>query len=199
VDPKRARAKAYNEYRYMRLKFNERKATQAAARLLMLNGGRMNYMKLIKLLYIVDREGLLRWGRPITTDTYFAMKHGPVLSEVLDRISEEPISGKTFWTQHISEPQGYAVALREDPSNDQLSIAEEELIGETFEKFGRLNEWKLVDLVHTFAEWQDPQGGALEIQYADILKAVNKTPEEIQAIEGELEALNFVERFLVAH
>ena len=54
----------------MRMRFNEKKATQAAARFLRLCKGCMNYMKLIKLLYIADREALLRWGRPITTDAY---------------------------------------------------------------------------------------------------------------------------------
>ena len=28
----------------------------------------MKYLKLIKRLYLADREALSRWGRPITTD-----------------------------------------------------------------------------------------------------------------------------------
>ena len=39
------------------MRFNEVKATQAAARLLRNRGGRMKYLKLIKLLYLADREG----------------------------------------------------------------------------------------------------------------------------------------------
>ena len=38
--------------------FNERKATEAAAHLLALRGGQMHYLKLLKLLYIADREAL---------------------------------------------------------------------------------------------------------------------------------------------
>ena len=53
----------------MVLRFNERRATEAAARFLKLRGGRMKYLKLIKLLYFLDREALLRWGRPVTTDS----------------------------------------------------------------------------------------------------------------------------------
>jgi hypothetical protein len=52
----------------MVLRFNERRATEAAARFLKLRGGKMSYLKLIKLLYLLDREALLRWGRPVTTD-----------------------------------------------------------------------------------------------------------------------------------
>ncbi len=67
----------------------------------------MSYMKLIKLLYLADREALARWGRPITTDSYVSMKHGPVLSEVLNLITD-PLSDQTFWARHISEPEHFA-------------------------------------------------------------------------------------------
>ena len=33
----------------------------------------MSYMKLLKLLHLVDREALLRWGRPVSTDRYVSM------------------------------------------------------------------------------------------------------------------------------
>ncbi len=55
------------------MRFNERKATQAAAYLLQMRGGTMSYMKLIKLLYLADRAALVRFGRPITTDRYVSM------------------------------------------------------------------------------------------------------------------------------
>lgn len=181
----------------MTMRFNEKKATQAAARFLNLANGRMNYMKLIKMLYIADREALLRWGRPITTDVYFSMKHGPVLSEILDLIDEgpNPILGETFWSRHISK-EDYDVSLKADPSDDQLSEAEEELINEIFGKLGHLDKWKLVDIAHGFPEWQDPEGSSIRIDYADILKAGNKTPDEIHAIEDELAALSVAEALL---
>lgn len=43
-------------------RFDEMKATQAAALFLELAGGRENYTKLIKLLYLLDREALIRQG-----------------------------------------------------------------------------------------------------------------------------------------
>jgi len=177
------------------MRFNEAKATQAAARLLRNRGGRMSYLKLIKLLYLADREALSRWGRPITTDTYVSMKHGPVLSQILDLITE-PFSDQTFWAQHISEPEHFSVALKVDPSGDLLSEAEDELLDETSKNFGHLNRWALVELVHTFPEWKDPQGSVLPIEYSDILRAQNKKPEEISAIESELKALNQIDHYL---
>ena len=44
------------------MKFNEKKTTQAASRFLTLAQGQMNYMMLIKLLYLIDREALMKIG-----------------------------------------------------------------------------------------------------------------------------------------
>ena len=181
----------------MRMRFNEAKATQAAARLLRNRGGRMSYMKLIKLLYLADREALSRWGRPITTDSYVSMKHGPVLSEVLNLITD-PVNDQTFWAQHISEPEHFAVSLKADPAGDLLSEAEDELLDETFKQFGHLNRWALVELVHKLPEWKDPDGSAYPIMFSEILAAQKKTPDEIRTIENELQALGEVQYYLAA-
>ena len=83
----------YNENEAMVLRFNERRATEAAARFLKLRGGRMSYLKLIKLLYLLDREALLRWGRPVTTDRYISMDNGPVVSRIYDLIRRRAGAG----------------------------------------------------------------------------------------------------------
>ena len=46
----------------------------------------MNSMRLLKLLYIADRESLRETGRPITGGPVIAMERGPVLKEVYDLI-----------------------------------------------------------------------------------------------------------------
>ncbi len=181
----------------MVLRFNERRATEAAAKFLMLRGGRMSYLKLIKLLYLLDREALLRWGRPVTTDRYVAMDNGPVVSRVYDLIRDEPAPGTDpVWRHYISAPSGYEVALIAEPEIDELSRAEESLIEEIFSKFGSLSRWDLVNLSHELPEWQDPNGSAIAIQYRDILRAGNKTESEIAAVESELEALAVAEALL---
>ena len=161
----------------------------------------MSYMKLIKLLYLADREALSRWGRPITTDRYVSMKHGPVLSGVLNLITEgeDPSLGQTVWGKHISEPEKFDVSLKEDSSGDLLSEAEDELLDETSRTFGHMNRWRLVDFVHTLPEWKDPEGSAFPIEYGEILKAQNKMPEEIHAIESELQSLAQMDHYLAAH
>ena len=174
----------------MRLRFNEKKATQAAAILLQLCGGVMSYMKLIKLLYLADREALLRWGRPITTDRYFSMDHGPVLSRVLDLVTDGDHPGTpSIWASHISAPSNFEVQLRCDAGRDELSAAEVALLGEVWQQHSAKSRWDLVELTHKLPEWKDPLGGAVPIAFRDILKAGGKTDLESAAIEEELEGL----------
>ena len=184
---------AYNMER-MRLRFNEVKATQTASRLLRLRGGKMSYLKLIKLLYIVDREALIRWGRTVTTDRHVSMPKGPVVSQIYELITgDEPPGGETFWRRHISAPKQFEIELDHDPGDDELSGAEEALIAEVFDEHGHKGRWELVRFTHDLPEWQDPCGSSLPISYRDILRAARKTEAEIAAVESEIESLAVTE------
>lgn len=165
--------------------FNERKATEAAARLLELRGGQMHYLKLLKLLYIADREALARWGIPISHDSYVSMDHGPVLSQTYNLIRD---GGSRIWSEHISAPYGdYEIRLvGEKPLVQKLSEAEEKLLDEVFARYGNANRWDLVDETHKFPEWRDPHGSSLPISVGDILRALGEPEEEVEAVVAEL-------------
>ena len=154
----------------------------------------MSYLKLIKLLYLLDRTSLLRWGRPVTTDSYVSMDNGPVVSRIYDLIREEPDPGsRAFWRTYISEPQHYEVALIKDPGNSELSRAEESLIQEIFVDYGYRSRWELRDYSHTLPEWSNPNGSTIPISFRDILKAGDKTEAEIAGIVSEIENLALTE------
>jgi hypothetical protein len=182
--------------------FNEVKTTQAAGRFLQLAGGKLNYMVLIKLLYMLDRAALLEWGRPITFDEYFSLKHGPALSEGHDLITEEtPPFQRNYWSEHISDPVDRSVELRADAGGESLSEAEEELIQFVFKEFASyLNRpFDLVDLLHrTLPEWKEVKSGRVPLPYRDILLAGKKSPDDAAAIERELESLASDYRILLA-
>ncbi len=182
----------------MRLLFNEAKATQAAARLLTLRGGIMSFVKLIKLLYLADREALIRWGYPITTDCYVSLDIGPVVSQIYDLIrGDPPLNSVWIWRKFISAPENYEVRLLGDPGTSELSCREQQLIDEIFSQYGCQSRWTVVDYTRSLPEWTHPDGGALPIEYRDILKAARKTEAEIAAVEEALESTALVERVLV--
>jgi uncharacterized phage-associated protein len=183
--------------RPVRLRFNEAKAAEVAARLLYLRGGTMAYMKLIKLMYLIDREALYRWGRPVSTDRFVSMKHGPVLSRVLDLINHGPDPGDdSKWARLISPPAGYEVSLQAAgaPPDDELSRAEVELIDDVYREHGHKNRWQLVEMLHGFPEWQGPEETSTSVEYDDVLQALGKPPEDIEAIREELESVAAIER-----
>lgn len=181
----------------MKPKFKEEKATQAAAFFLKLAGGKMPYLKLLKLLYILDRNALLCWGRSVTFDSYVSMDRGPVLSKTYDLITEDVEPEKdSYWRKYISEPNHFSVELVGKCPEDNLSEAEIELIKRVFDDFGGIDKFALADYTHSFEEWENPHGSAIPISYSDILKAGGKSEEEINAIMSELESLNYMDRYL---
>jgi uncharacterized phage-associated protein len=171
----------------MHRRFREEKATQAAARLLKLRGGTMSHLKLIKLLYLAEREALTRLGTPLTYDSYVSMPHGPVLSATLDRINERQMYSGGYWDRHITPKLENEVSLRDAASvpNDQLSPAEEALLDEVFESYGHLTRWEIVRFTHTLPEWVDPDGSSIPIDPSQILRSEGYSEEEIAEMEAD--------------
>ena len=164
--------------------FKERKSAQAAAYILAKHKGKMDYLKLIKLLYLADRASLVKKGKPITGAKMVSMPFGPVLSEILNLIN----LGRRYeedrpWLEYVSAPEGYAVRLvSADTEYDQLSEHERSILDEIDAMFGKMNKWSLVDWTHELPEWQDPRGSSLPIDPADILRAEGRSERDIQRI-----------------
>lgn len=179
----------------MRPRFREDKATQAAALLLTWAGGSMNYMKLIKLLYLGDRTALLRWGRPISFARAVSMKHGPVLSEVLNLINEGSAPGaEPIWSRTISAPANYEVRLNAACEAEDLSDAEEAVLREVYDEYGPIHHWDLVDRLHKeLPEWT-PTVSSIPIDPQDILLREGYTKAQADEIVDELEMLAMLER-----
>lgn len=177
----------------MKPQYNEAKASQVAFLLLKLRGGTMSYLKLMKLMYLIDRSALIRWGRSITFDSVVSMDNGLVLSETYSLIREDrrPDSA-SIWQNFISEPLNYEVSAKDQETDfDELSDAEESLIREVFEKFGKMSRWQLVDDIHhKLPEWINPDGSSIPLTYRDILiKSGEKSYSDIAEIQQELDGI----------
>ena len=173
----------------MNLRFKHERATQAAAWLLQRRGGRMSYMKLLKLMYLADRQALLSFGRPITYDRYVSMTHGPVLSQTYNQMvaEESPDETPSYWRSLISGPENYEVSLRvANPPHDQLSPAQERVLDDVFREYGTLTRWQIVALVHTLPEWRDPHGSSIPISLRELLAAGGVDESDAAEIEAAM-------------
>jgi uncharacterized phage-associated protein len=168
---------------------NPLKATQVAAYFIKSNGKHINYTKMIKLMYLADREALKKWNRPITGGSYVSMVNGPVLSEVYDWIR-----GKTenkYWLCSIKK-DGFNTVLVQDPGDGELSEAEIKLLNEIDKKFKKYTFGAMIDYCHThIKEWEDPSGSSLPIANEKLLSFIGKEPKEIKKIEQEISDFHF--------
>src|SRR5271170_4198962 len=97
----------------MTFRFNIRKATEAASLFIKMEGGRLNVMKLVKLVYLLDRLSIAKRGIPVVGGVYYSMRNGPVTSELLEIINAGRLAddSDSSWEQFISSREDHFVSL----------------------------------------------------------------------------------------
>ena len=113
-------------------RFDITKATEVACLFLEKAGGQMNVMKLVKLIYLLDRVSLDRRGIPVVGGDYLSMRNGPVTSELFDIINAGRLFGEpdNRWEQCISDRRDHDVKLEQMPPREHVSDAEVALTNE---------------------------------------------------------------------
>src|SRR5438552_16937913 len=95
--------------------FDIHKAIQAAGVLLRSERNRMSYIRLLKLLYIADRDSIRETGLPLLGSKMVAMDHGPLHSDIYNLV--KGIHEQTpLWSRFFSTT-GYQVETVEQPDN----------------------------------------------------------------------------------
>lgn len=174
--------------------FNERKTAQAAAFLLYRAGGQLPLIKLMKLLYLAERQSLQKYGAPITGDKLVSMDNGPVLSMTLNHINGLALSCEGGWDTWISDRADHIVALRDasmirSPVKDLLALSDSDLevLEAVWTEFGHWERWELVRYTHDkLPEWQDPQGSVLPITYESLFDALGFSQGQAGALISQL-------------
>ncbi len=164
--------------------FDPKKATQIAAVLLRFDEGKMEYLRLLKLLYIADRESLKETCRPISLSRATAMDHGPLSSDVYDLINGER-SDERLWSEFIHK-HGHNISLVADPGRSELSRYDIAKLNEVSERYEHLNTWQLADKTHEFAEWgknKPPAGSSKLIPLGDIIEALGLADKKNEIID----------------
>ena len=167
--------------------FNEKRAAQAAARLLRRHGGPMEYFKLIKLLYLADRRVFIESGLPITGDRMVSMEHGPVLSGVYDLIKGEA-TGDGSWRAYVQSAPDYRVAWTGCEDDEELSDGEREALDEVHAEFGSMGFGQIRHATHQLDEWHDPGKSSRLIDPREILASAGLTNLEIDVIADDARA-----------
>ncbi len=186
--------------------FDARKAAQVAAFFLMKAREReanVSVLKLMKLMYLAERESYKKYAEPMIGDALFSLPHGPILSNTLNLINSTPEErqGGEHWDELISEKDDRYLYLKVDSpiqhTDDllELSEADVEILEDIWKTFGFFSAKKLRDYTHDpkyCPEWVDPNGSSLPISMESMLTSMGYNPEAIQTICSNLEQMAFV-------
>lgn len=186
----------------MSFRFDITKATEVVCDLLRREGGAMNIMKLIKLVYALDRLSIQRRGIPVVGGTYFSLPNGPITSELLDLINSGGLWGEdaSHWEELVSDRQNHEIGLRgPEIATEHLAPSELKLIDEVYAEHGNKDQWQLREWSHEHCEeWNPLARGRDRITLARMARAVGLNDAQIEQIEQDAEELNFVEAALHA-
>ena len=164
------------------------------------HAGRMPYIKLLKLLYLADREALIETGLP---------DHGRPLRllEVWPRTQSRarPDQGarspaeNSVWHSYVARERFDAVLVG-SPESDHLSEYDEGVLSESiFDSCGSLKKWPfVVARTHALPEWTDPGTSASSIEPEDILRYAGYTDEEVRAAAGLADSVYSLRSHLAA-
>ncbi len=137
-------------------------------------------IKIVKLIYLADKYHLIRYGRTITNDDYYAMEHGPVGATVKDVLSFDSFNTSTKAFKYAS-----SLIEKTDKNNfrakpetryvfDMLSDTDKEALDFVINKFGKMRQWELRDYTHKYPEWY---------KYEDLFKNKRTKRERIHTKE----------------
>jgi|SRR5665213_1703852 len=175
--------------------FTHKKTAQVAAFLASGLGSKsIKYMRLLKLMYLSDRESLARFAEPLSYDQMYSMDYGLVLSEVLNAVQSLRFNGDLRpWGSYFRARRNktdYYVSLNRRVSRDELDFLSDsdiEILNAVLAKFGEMDEWALSQYMHDHcAEWKDPDGSRIPVDDRELLQILGLPEEEAEVTAKSL-------------
>lgn len=159
--------------------YNPEKAAQTIAYFAMREGGSINVLKVIKLVYLADRESLRLRGHPIQDEPRFSLPHGPINSTTLDHLNGAYRENQPVWQKVLKDRADNKVGLTNkgltEAELDMLSTRELSILNDVWDKLGHMDRFDLADWTHVpenVVEWQDPNGSRRTISLERMMAAV---------------------------
>ena len=169
---------------------NIEKLIQLTYYLLKKYDNRLNYTKLIKLLYLADREAFKETGLSLTGDVYYSLDNGPVLSGLLDLIHGKYTNkeAQNLWDARFARDSYDLITVVDRIPLSKLSDFDREVLDKVDNQFHNKDYSSLISYLHNkenCPEWKNPNGSRLPIRIEDILANIGKAQDEIDFIMQE--------------
>ena len=142
--------------------YNPELAGAVVTRFAQVAGGGIDKLKIVKLVYLLDRTAIIEEGFAIVGGKYVSMPHGPVISNFLDDLNRKRWQGinlRDNWVSLVG--QGESLVL--------ISEWVDELILRVYEQYGKMAPGDLIHLLHrSCEEWKDPGKSSQPILFQSI-------------------------------
>jgi len=145
-----------------------------------------------KVLYFADQEHLERYGRVIFGDSYYAMKHGPVPSQIYDllKLVRGDLSPIFQPPREICEQVLHAFKIVDkhnikklrESNTDFLSDSDMECLNNSATKYGSLSFEELTNLSHDRA-WESADENDI-IDLEDMIKTFDNSVELLEHLQN---------------
>ena len=154
--------------------FDVATAAQSAAFFIRREGGRIDYLKLAKLMYLAERRFMEEYNEPFYYDTFVNMDNGPAPSTVLKLIDGKIKHGE--WSKFVGKRSGNTVYGVGSHDLDHLSKAEMGVLKGLWKRFGKRTGPQLAQWTHdNCSEWQDPKGKPRDLTHQTVFRSLNKS------------------------
>src|SRR5712691_108968 len=122
---------------------------------------RIDIFHVCKILFYAERDHLLRFGRPILGDAYYAMRDGPVPSFALDvakrnsRVMSDELLRIVAQKLSSDDSDGYVRLTARDVFDDaSFSRTDVECLDAAIEKYADMPFLELWRIAHEETEWK---------------------------------------------
>ena len=165
--------------------------------------GETDFIHLFKIIYFAERSLYAKYGQHLVKDSFVAMEHGPVPSNLYDALKLMNGKGGNKAVKTISEalqPAGgecawFFVKANEKPDMDELSPAEIAALDEAISEYKDMDTKVLSELSHDAAwhsAWDAKHNAVMSslciAKAGDASDEFLKYLEEQEAIDSVLEA-----------
>jgi len=172
--------------------FDVKKSAQVAGVLLSLSPDKsLDRIKLMKLMYLVDRQSFIQYGATVSGDRLVSLPHGPGLSETLSALQGN-LAYLADFSRWVVIPQGsheHSLLKGTELENaDLLSEADIEVIENVWKEFGHMENWELVDWTHdsrNCPEWQNPGRSSNTITLDGLSLALGIDSDESSKLQSQ--------------
>ncbi len=166
-------------------------------------GGRLNKLKSLKLVWAAERYHLRNFGRSIMDDDFFAMEYGPVPSFTKDMAEGTNLSLKEeeYRNQFLKTISKISFQSTNTFDGSLFSQSALESIEKSYESFQTYDGFALANITHLYPEWNKfahliPQvHSRMDMDYVDFFSDPIDNPFDI--FKQDKDKLEFMKDYFI--